>query len=52
MIITVEGNIGSGKSTILKHLESLKNDDIVFVPEPVAEWLNIKVNEKNVKLKQ
>jgi deoxyguanosine kinase len=48
MIITVEGNIGSGKSTILKHLESLKNDDIVFVPEPVAEWLNIKVNEKNV----
>ena len=48
MIITVEGNIGSGKSTILKHLESLKNENIVFVPEPVAEWLNIKVNEKNV----
>ncbi len=48
MIITVEGNIGSGKSTILKHLESLKNDNIVFVPEPVAEWLNIKVNDKNV----
>jgi deoxyadenosine/deoxycytidine kinase len=48
MIITVEGNIGSGKSTILKHLEFLKNDNIVFVPEPVAEWLNIKVNDKNV----
>ena len=48
MIITVEGNIGSGKSTILKHLESLNNDNIVFVPEPVAEWLNIKVAGKNV----
>jgi deoxyguanosine kinase len=48
MIITVEGNIGSGKSTILKHLESLNNDNIVFVPEPVAEWLNIKVGGKNV----
>jgi deoxyadenosine/deoxycytidine kinase len=48
MIITVEGNIGSGKSTILKNLENLKNNNIVFVPEPVSEWLNIKVDGKNV----
>jgi deoxyadenosine/deoxycytidine kinase len=47
MIITVEGNIGSGKSTLLKNLENFKNENIVFVPEPVSEWLNIKSGDKN-----
>lgn len=41
------GNIGSGKSTMLKHLKtnlSLSNDEckIVFVDEPVSSWENIK----------
>jgi deoxyadenosine/deoxycytidine kinase len=47
MIITVEGNIGSGKSTLLKNLENINHDNLVFVPEPVSEWLNIKSGDKN-----
>ena len=46
-IVSIEGNIGSGKSTILKHLISKMptsgNDyEIVFVDEPVLLWENIK----------
>jgi deoxyguanosine kinase len=43
MIISIEGNIGSGKSTLVKILkEELKNDDrFIFIPEPVDEWLKI-----------
>ena len=45
-IISVEGNIGSGKSTILKFLgENYKNDNlknnIIFLQEPVDEWNSI-----------
>ncbi len=47
MIITVEGNIGSGKSTLLKNLENMQHENLVFVPEPVSEWLNIKAGDKN-----
>ena len=42
MLVTIEGNIGSGKSTIINYLRNLKSDYIVFVDEPVAEWINIK----------
>ena len=46
-ILSIEGNIGSGKSTMLKHLKtnlSLSDDEykIVFVDEPVSSWENIK----------
>ncbi len=47
MLISIEGNIGSGKSTIINYLKNLNNDNIVFVDEPVNEWLNIKSNGKN-----
>ena len=47
MIVTIEGNIGSGKSTIINYLKNLDNKNIVFVDEPVNEWLNIKSNGKN-----
>jgi deoxyadenosine/deoxycytidine kinase len=47
MLISIEGNIGSGKSTIINYLKNLNNDNIVFVDEPVDEWLNIKSNGKN-----
>jgi deoxyguanosine kinase len=44
MIISIEGNIGSGKSTLIKILkEQLQNDDrFIFISEPVEEWLKIK----------
>ena len=50
-IISIEGNIGSGKSTILSFLkESLKNEkEIIFLQEPVKEWEKIK-DKNNVTM--
>ncbi len=47
MLVTIEGNIGSGKSTIINYLRNFKSDDIVFVDEPVSEWLSIMHEGKN-----
>ena len=52
-IFTVDGNIGSGKSTLIKLLKkkyrSLGDKKIVFLPEPVDIWESIKdKNGKNV----
>jgi deoxyadenosine/deoxycytidine kinase len=43
MIISVEGNIGSGKSTLIKYLKQQYSNDaqIVFLREPVDEWLKL-----------
>lgn len=43
-IISIEGNIGSGKSTILNYLKTLYKDsnEIIFLEEPVSEWSKIK----------
>lgn len=46
-IISIEGNIGSGKSTILSFIKDLNYNDIIFVDEPVDEWINIKDNDGN-----
>tara|TARA_B110000858_G_C17806277_1_gene478149 strand:- start:659 stop:1318 length:660 start_codon:yes stop_codon:yes gene_type:complete len=41
LIISVEGNIGSGKSTFVSFLQkTMKN--VVFLQEPVAEWDTIR----------
>ena len=40
MLISIEGNIGSGKSTVVEYLKSLNK--YIFVDEPVNEWLTIK----------
>lgn len=42
MLISIEGNIGSGKSTLVEYLKSLGT--YIFVDEPVNEWLTIKDN--------
>jgi len=45
MIVSIEGNIGAGKTTILHHLEKYYqrcgDDSVVFVREPVDEWEQI-----------
>jgi len=42
-IYSVEGNIGSGKSTFVRFLkENLKDPNVVFVQEPVDVWETIK----------
>lgn len=47
-LISIEGNIGVGKSTFTNILKELPNVDIVF--EPVDMWSNIKDNntDKNI----
>ena len=46
MIISIEGNIGSGKSTFCRYMkDNFKNypdKNIYFLDEPVDEWVNIK----------
>lgn len=46
LIISIDGNIGSGKSTVLKHLRERlsENKNFVFVDEPVKEWSKIEHN--------
>ena len=51
IIISIEGNIGSGKSTIVKLLENIygKSKSICFLDEPVSKWLELKdSNNKNI----
>ena len=42
MLISIEGNIATGKSTHFEYIKSLKLDNIYFVDEPVDEWRQIK----------
>lgn len=46
-VISIEGNIGSGKSTILNILATHFNNDpeICFLTEPVSEWQQICDND-------
>ena len=46
-LISIEGNIGVGKSTFTTLLEKYIQDS-VLVPEPVDLWLNIKDSKTNV----
>lgn len=43
-IISIEGNIGSGKSTVIENLKRCYkgSKDIYFLEEPVSEWVQIK----------
>lgn len=50
IIISIEGNIGSGKSTLVKYLKKV-NKDWIFLDEPVGEWEALK-NEDDKSLLQ
>jgi deoxyadenosine/deoxycytidine kinase len=43
-IISIEGNIGSGKSTLMSNLKEYykNNSEVIFLKEPVDEWSLIK----------
>lgn len=42
-LFSIEGNIGSGKSTLIKMLKENKyNKNIIFMEEPVSKWVEIK----------
>ena len=46
LIFSIEGNIGSGKSTLVnllnKNILSIDNKTVVFIQEPVDIWNSIK----------
>tara|TARA_B100001250_G_scaffold2806_1_gene2391 strand:+ start:4923 stop:5585 length:663 start_codon:yes stop_codon:yes gene_type:complete len=48
MIFSIEGNVGSGKSTLVNYLKqhfddkSINGKNVVFLQEPVSRWENIK----------
>lgn len=43
-IVSIEGNIGTGKSTLIQRLKQVcsNNPTILFLQEPVHEWMNTK----------
>ena len=47
LILSIDGNIGSGKSTLYNKLQTYYKDrkDICFVPEPVDDWKDIVDNK-------
>lgn len=49
-IISIEGNIGSGKTTLINKLQENLQDDFVFLEEPLDEWLEIKDERDNTIL--
>ena len=50
-IVSLEGNIGVGKSTLVRYLKSQKfNKNIIFIEEPVDVWNTIKDNENKTAL--
>ena len=55
-IFSIEGNIGSGKSTLVKelqkHVRRIANRPVVYVQEPVDEWDNIKDRQGETILKK
>ena len=52
-IFSIDGNIGSGKSTLIKKLKnelsSINNLKIIYLQEPVDDWKNIK-DENGINL--
>lgn len=49
LVISIEGNIGTGKTSFLNSLKNKLSDVAEFIYEPVNEWLDIKdENGKNL----
>ena len=49
-IISIEGNIGTGKTTFLRNLKKhfAGREDVCFLDEPVDLWMNCKDQEGNI----
>jgi deoxyadenosine/deoxycytidine kinase len=47
-IYSIEGNIGSGKSTLVEILKTTLGDNIIFIQEPVDEWNKIQDDGKTI----
>ena len=51
-IFSIDGNIGSGKSTAVGLLKGKFGDNVIFVDEPVDIWNSIKNKEGETILKK
>jgi deoxyadenosine/deoxycytidine kinase len=49
-LISLEGNIGAGKSTFIEHMKSVFQDDeeIIFLQEPVDIWESVSQDGQNM----
>lgn len=45
IIISIEGNIGAGKSSLMKLLKEKFINEAEFIDEPVEEWIQMKNND-------
>ena len=53
MLISLEGNISSGKTTLFNKLkEKYEHSDIIFVPEPVEQWQSLLDEDGNSMLEK
>jgi deoxyadenosine/deoxycytidine kinase len=51
MLISIEGNIGTGKTTLINILKNKfsKKNNVIFVEEPLNQWLSLKDSDgKNI----
>jgi deoxyadenosine/deoxycytidine kinase len=48
MIVSIEGNIGAGKTTFLQYLQ--KNPENIIIYEPVDDWLALKDSKTGVSI--
>jgi len=42
ILISIEGNIGAGKSTLIHQIQDYFENNVVFIQEPIHEWNTIK----------
>ena len=53
-VFSIEGNVGSGKSYLIKNLMKTLNKiysyNVVYLPEPVNEWEDLKDNDNKTLL--
>lgn len=44
LLLSIEGNIGAGKTTLIKILKAILDLQLEVIEEPITEWKNIKGN--------
>jgi len=48
LIISIDGNIGTGKTTFINELKKKNLPNVIFVDEPVELWTKICVNDETI----
>lgn len=46
IVISIEGNIGAGKSTLIGEIQSKLQKKVIYIPEPIDEWNTIQDENK------